>query len=99
MICARSTLACRQQDGALWIYRPAWRLLVDAATSSGHAPERESECVCIVQIPLLRLVVDLLYNLLCTTSCTTNLQQIEVVEFEITAQPSLWPLSTESRRR
>jgi len=25
--------------------RPAWRLLVDAATSSGHAPERERETI------------------------------------------------------
>ena len=40
MICARSTSAWRRQDGAM--DRPAWRVHVDAARSSWHAPERES---------------------------------------------------------
>jgi len=34
----------RRQDGALCMDRPAWRLLVDVATSLWHAPEsRERE--------------------------------------------------------
>ena len=39
----RSTLAWRRTARRCAMDRPAWRLLVDVATSSWHAPERERE--------------------------------------------------------
>ena len=65
MICARSTLAWRRQDGMLWIDL-AWRLLVDAATSSWHAPEREEPRESAIELHQWACVNNVIHCLLMT---------------------------------